>query len=127
MWFIFNDGYIRTNRSNGVWFISSDKEPRLGFPINLYDSTCTAPKQRPCEYYMKFAASNQRIYTVSGWYNANMYDWIFPDFNNHIGYRYYIVPHYGTVNSYVYGTTLSGKSYIMISYELLYTNVEMPN
>jgi hypothetical protein len=121
-WFIFSDGIVRTNRKDGVWFLSQG-EPRLGFPLILNDSTCTAPQPAPCEYYVKLIAIGQHIYVIGVPYDANVYDWIFPEFTDWPGLRWYTVSHLGHVRMESYSTTPSGYHFVQTSRDLLYSFV----
>jgi len=124
-WFIFSEGYIRTNRNDGMWFMSSDG-PRLGYPLNLNDSVCTAPYPNICDYYIKLTKVNELIYVLGVKYYANVYDFIFPDFEVPVGYRNYIVPHLGIVRREIYGATPNEGTYKgpFLTYDLVYSNVQ---
>jgi len=72
---------------------------------------------------MKLVAIGQHIYVIGIQYDANVYDWIFPEFGNELGYRYYTVPHIGHVRIESYSTTPSGYHFLAYSQELLFSFV----
>lgn len=124
-WFVFSEGYIQTNKSDGIWFMSSDG-PRLGFPLKLNDSVCTAPYPDDCDYYMKLTEVNEPINVLGIKYYANVYELVFPEFEISVGHRYYIVPHFGTIRREIFSAIPNEGDYQgpFLTYDLVYSNVQ---
>ena len=124
-WFISNDGAIRTNRRDGVWFLNK-AQPQLGFPIQYGDSISAPSQNHFLEYYIRHIKLEQQIHILGTGYNAEIYDWIGTNksdpWYNKIIMRCFTVPHLGHVRVEYYSVTPYGTYFLAYSQDLLSTS-----